>query len=75
MPIQSKYSNDKIETVVNHLLETLRQQQANTELSLMRLGNTISHIIKTHVPAAQQEAVAKQFGQALADAVSSGRPN
>jgi uncharacterized protein YejL (UPF0352 family) len=71
MPIQSKYSNQQIETIVNTLLETLRQQQATTELSLMCLGNTISHIIKTNVPAAQQQDVAKHFSQALQDAVSS----
>ncbi|WP_306523820.1 DUF1414 domain-containing protein [Rheinheimera sp.] len=71
MPIQSKYSNQQIETLVNILLETLRQQNATTELSLMCLGNTISHIIKTNVPAAQQGEVAKHFSQALQDAVSS----
>jgi uncharacterized protein YejL (UPF0352 family) len=70
MPIQSKYTNAQIETVVNLLLETLRQQQANTELSLMCLGNTISHIIQTHVPAAQQKEVAKSFAQVLVDSVS-----
>lgn len=71
MPIQSKYSNQQIETLVNILLETLRQQNATTELSLMCLGNTISHIIKTNVPVAQQAEVAKHFSQALQDAVSS----
>jgi uncharacterized protein len=52
-------------------LETLRQQNATTELSLMCLGNTISHILKTNVPAAQQAEVAKHFSQALQDAVNS----
>ena len=71
MPIQSKYSNQQIETLVNILLETLRQQNATTELSLMCLGNTISHIINTSVPAAQRMDVANHFGQALKDAVNS----
>lgn len=70
MPIQSKYSNAQIENVVNLLLDTLRQQEANTELSLMCLGNTISHIIQTHVPIAQQQDVAKSFAQVLVDSVS-----
>jgi uncharacterized protein YejL (UPF0352 family) len=70
MPIQSKYSNAQIENVVNLLLDTLRQQEANTELSLMCLGNTISHIIQTHVPVAQQQDVAKSFAQVLVDSVS-----
>jgi uncharacterized protein YejL (UPF0352 family) len=37
----------------------------------MCLGNTISHIINTSVPAAQRLDVATQFGQALKDAVNS----
>jgi len=48
----------------------LRQQQANTELSLMCLGNTISHIIQTHVPKDRQQEVAKSFAQVLVDSVA-----
>lgn len=70
MPIVSKYSTDQIEKIVNTLLELLRAQDATTELSLMCLGNTISHIISTSVPEAQRLDVATQFGQALKDAVS-----
>jgi uncharacterized protein YejL (UPF0352 family) len=70
MPIQSKYSNAQIETIVNALLDTLRQQQATTELSLMCLGNTVSHILQTQVPAAQRAEVAKSFAAVLVDAVS-----
>jgi uncharacterized protein YejL (UPF0352 family) len=71
MPIVSKYSTDQIEKIVNNILDQLRQQEASTELSLMCLGNTISHIINTSVPAAQRSEVANQFGQALKDAVNS----
>ena len=71
MPIVSKYSTDQIEKIVNSILEQLRQENASTELSLMCLGNTISHIIKTNVPAAQQQDVARHFSQALQDAVTS----
>jgi len=75
MPIVSKYSTDQIENIVNRLLEELRQQQATTELSLMCLGNCISHILNSNVPDAQRAEVARQFGQALQDAVSSKKPN
>ena len=71
MPIVSKYSTDQIEKIVNTLLEHLRAEEATTELSLMCLGNTISHIINTSVQAAQRLDVATQFGQALKDAVNS----
>lgn len=71
MPIVSKYSTDQIEKIVNNILDQLRQQDASTELSLMCLGNTISHIINTSVPAAQRPDVANHFGQALKDAINS----
>lgn len=70
MPIQSKYSNEQIETIVNQLLETLRQQNANTELSLMCLGNTISHILQNQFPTSQRAEVAKSFAQVLVDSVT-----
>lgn len=70
MPIVSKYSTDQIEKIVNNILELLRQENASTELSLMCLGNTISHIINTSVPAAQRPDVANHFGQALKDAIN-----
>lgn len=70
MPIPSKYSTADIEQLMNLLLDQLRQQQATAELSLMVLGNTVSHIIRTHVPAAAQVEIARQFAQALQDSVS-----
>lgn len=73
MPIISKYSTDQIEKLVNQLLDTLHNQQATTELSLMCLGNAVSHVINTSVPVAQREAVARSFSQALIDAVSQHR--
>lgn len=71
MPIQSKYSTQQIEQLMEQVLDTLRQHNATTELSLMCLGNCISHIIRTQVPATHQEDVSRQFGQALLDALAS----
>mgnify|MGYP001185044025 CR=1 FL=1 len=70
MPIPSKYSTADIETLMNQLLDQLRQQQVTTELSLMVLGNMVSHIIRTSVPDAAQKDIARQFAQALQDSVS-----
>lgn len=69
MPIVSKYSTNQIENLVNQLLDTLHSQHATTELSLMCLGNAVSHVINTSVPAAQRDAVANSFNQALRDAI------
>ena len=71
MPIVSKYSTGQIEKLVNQLLEVLHGENATTELSLMCLGNAISHVVNSSVPAAQRETVVSHFSQALADAVNS----
>lgn len=71
MPIVSKYSTAQIEKLVNQLLDVLHGENATTELSLMCLGNAISHVVNSSVPVTQREAVVSHFNQALADAVSS----
>lgn len=70
MPIVSKYSTAQIEKLVNQLLDVLHEQNATTELSLMCLGNAISHVVNSSVPVAQRAAVVANFNQALADSVS-----
>ncbi|HSG51107.1 MAG TPA: DUF1414 domain-containing protein [Rheinheimera sp.] len=70
MPIVSKYSTAQIEKLVNQLLDVLHEQNATTELSLMCLGNAISHVVNSSVPVAQRTAVVANFSQALADSVS-----
>lgn len=71
MPINSKYSNDKVEQVIQDLLDVLNQHEANVELSLMCLGNATSHIIGHSVPQSQQLKVIESFGQALKASVKS----
>ena len=70
MPIVSKYSTAQIEKLVNQLLDVLHEQNATTELSLMCLGNAISHVVNSSVPVAQRAAVVANFSQALVDSVS-----
>lgn len=70
MPIVSKYSSSQIENMVNALLDELRSQQATTELSLMCLGNTVSHIVNKQVPAQHRAALVQQFCLALNDSIS-----
>ncbi|MBU1311104.1 DUF1414 domain-containing protein [Rheinheimera muenzenbergensis] len=71
MPIVSKYSTAQIEKLVNQLLDVLHADNATTELSLMCLGNAISHVVNSSVPAAQRADVVKHFNQALTDAINS----
>ncbi|KAF7769974.1 hypothetical protein PCIT_a2906 [Pseudoalteromonas citrea] len=69
MPIQSKYSNKQVEDIVDQLLNVLTQQNATVDLSLMCLGNSITHIIKEHVPEGKRPAVAANFAKALEQSV------
>lgn len=71
MPIVSKYSSSQVENLVNSLLDELRAQNATTELSLMCLGNTVSHIVNHQVPAQHRSALVQQFCLALSDSISS----
>ncbi|ALU42462.1 MULTISPECIES: DUF1414 domain-containing protein [Pseudoalteromonas] len=69
MPIQSKYSNEQVEQIVDQLLNVLTENQATVDLSLMCLGNSITHIIKEHVPEQKRQAVAENFAKALTQSV------
>lgn len=65
MPIQSKYSNAEVETLIAELLSVLEKHQAPTDLSLMVLGNTVSHLLSTKVSQESRLALAEQFAKAL----------
>ncbi|WP_105200477.1 DUF1414 domain-containing protein [Pseudoalteromonas sp. T1lg10] len=69
MPALSKYTNEEVEQLVDQLVAVLAEKKAPVDLSLMCLGNTITHIIKEHVPAAKRAAVAKNFANALTDSL------
>ena len=69
MPILSKYSAQQVENLVDDLLKTLVDHKAPLDLSLMALGNTLSHIINEKVPAKQKQALIDNFTQALKDSV------
>ncbi len=66
MPIVSKYSNERVEKIVQDLIDVLVKEEASTDLALMCLGNTLSTIINNQVPEKQRAAIAKNFANALA---------
>ena len=65
MPIVSKYSNERVEKIVQDLIDVLVNEEASTDLALMCLGNTLSTIINNQVPEKQRAAIAKNFANAL----------
>ncbi len=64
MPIVSKYSNERVEKIIQELMDVLVNESATTDLALMCLGNTITNVI-SKVSADQQDAIVDNFSQAL----------
>lgn len=73
MAIQSKYSNTQVESLITEMLALLNKHEAPTDLSLMVLGNCVSHLLETKVPAQQRDAVAEQFAKVLTQSVKSDK--
>jgi uncharacterized protein YejL (UPF0352 family) len=69
MAIQSKYTNTQVEALISELLAVLGKHQAPTDLSLMVLGNCVTHLLEKKVPTESRAAVAEQFAKALVKSV------
>ncbi|QDE30790.1 MULTISPECIES: YejL family protein [Shewanella] len=69
MAIQSKYTNTQVEALISELLAVLAKHQAPTDLSLMVLGNCVTHLLDKKVPNESRQKVAEQFAKALTQSV------
>ena len=69
MPQQSRYTNDEFEALMNKVILTLEESGANRDLSLMVLGNVITHILNTQVSPKSRETMASQFADVLKKSV------
>ncbi len=69
MPIVSKYSNERVEKIIENLLNVLITEQSSADLALMCLGNSVSHIINTQIPEAQREKICQNFASALQNSI------
>lgn len=65
MPIVSKYSNERVEKIIEDLLNVLINESASADLSLMCLGNTITEVINQQVPEEQRAVIVENFTKAL----------
>lgn len=65
MPIMSKYSDQKIEKILNDVLQVLHNNDVSIDLSLMILGNSITHVINNNVPVNQRAAIGEKFVNAF----------
>ncbi|AZG72824.1 YejL family protein [Shewanella livingstonensis] len=69
MAIQSKYTNTQVEALISELLAVLSKHQAPTDLSLMALGNCVTHLLDKKVPNESRQKVAEQFAKALTQSI------
>lgn len=68
MPVVSKYSNDRVENIINELMDVLVKNKCSSDLALMCLGNTLTNVIE-QLPSEKQQAVVEHFTQALLQSV------
>ena len=71
MAIQSKYSNEELEKLLNEILLLLEQRNTPVDLSLMVLGNATTEILNRNVPAEHRARLAEQFATALRKSIQS----
>ena len=64
MPIVSKYSNERVEKIIQELMDVLVKESASPDLALMCLGNTITNVI-SQIPESKQSAIVDNFTNAL----------
>ena len=64
MSIVSKYSNERVEKIIQELMDVLVNESATTDLALMCLGNTITNVI-SKIPADKQATIVDNFTRAL----------
>lgn len=69
MPIVSKYSNERVEKIIQDLHDVLVNESATPDLALMCLGNTLTEIINNNVPESQREAIVDNFTNALKQSI------
>ena len=69
MPIISKYSSEKIETILNDVMDVLHENDVSVDLSLMVLGNSITHIINSQVPVNKRAEISEKFTKALLSSI------
>ncbi|MCG7487886.1 YejL family protein [Vibrio sp. Of14-4] len=69
MPITSKYSDDKVETILSEVAAVLDKHGAGPELSLMIAGNIATNVLNQNVNTSQRKALAEKFAQALLSSI------
>ncbi|GHF91839.1 DUF1414 domain-containing protein [Thalassotalea marina] len=69
MPIVSKYSNERVEKIIEDLQKVLVDEKATADLALMCLGNVVTSILQNDIKPEQRQAIADNFAKALKQSV------
>ena len=59
MPIVSKYSNERVEQIIDEVVNVLQRHEAPLDLALMVLGNATTELINGSVKPEQRAAIAE----------------
>ena len=68
MPIVSKYSNERVEKIIQDLLDVLVKEKATPDLALMCLGNAVTNVVG-QLPEKKRAAIVDNFTNALKQSV------
>ncbi|WP_395343842.1 DUF1414 domain-containing protein [Ningiella sp. W23] len=69
MPIQSKYSNEEFDAVMQDVFVALEKHKASRDLSIMVLGNVLSNIFSQQVNEHARDDMLEQFCSVLKKSV------
>jgi uncharacterized protein YejL (UPF0352 family) len=69
MAVNSKYTNEQVESLIMQLLTVLENSHAKADLSLMALGNAATSVINNSVGVSQRKHVAASFAKALESSI------
>jgi uncharacterized protein YejL (UPF0352 family) len=69
MPIVSKYSNERVEKIIDQIMDVLVKEETSPDLALMCLGNAVTSVI-SQAPEKQRETIASNFTKALQQSVT-----
>ncbi|RQW64196.1 DUF1414 domain-containing protein [Vibrio viridaestus] len=69
MPIQSKYSDQKIETILAEVAAVFDKHNASSDLVLMIAGNIATNVINQKISKEQRVLIAEKFSQALMSSI------
>lgn len=70
MPIQSKYSDEKIETILAEIAAVFDKHNASPELVLMITGNIATNVLNQNIGQEQRMAIAEKFASALMSSIN-----